>query len=132
MSYRILVDKNTPPGQATLYAAQAIEAARVRARREEDRRAEEAARQKQQKENQAEMELRANQQREKEVERQRQVAAARLDSDLRASFFSQNPAANESTFQRLLPALRDDFMKQQTLSNFETVKSRKRARYSSF
>ncbi len=32
----------------------------------------------------------------------------------------------------LLPALRDDYMRRKTLDNFEDLKSRKRARYSSF
>ena len=49
------------------------------------------------------------------AEERRVRLAKALDDGLRTAFFAANPSADEAAFQRLLPALRDEHMKRQTL-----------------
>ena len=55
------------------------------------------------------------------AEEQRSLLAARLDSDLRAAFFTANPAAVESDWNRLKDSIRDEHMRAAAAVGAENV-----------
>ncbi len=126
MGYKVLQNPATPRGQESLYAELAIRDARARQARVEAERTAERQRQKQIAETREALKAETAKRKAQAEEASRQTAARRLDSDLRTAFFRANAGADESAFLRLLPGLRDDFMRKQTLESFETLKARKK------
>jgi hypothetical protein len=55
------------------------------------------------------------------AQEQQRLHAARLESDLRAAFFTANPAATEEDFERLWPQIRDDHMRAAAAAGAENV-----------
>ena len=55
------------------------------------------------------------------AEERRRAATSRLDRDLRAAFFTANPAATEEDFERLWPQIRDDHMRAAAAAGAENV-----------
>lgn len=127
MSYKILVNPATPRGLESTYARVAVEDARARQAQREAERETERARQARIKEELSAAAERTKERDKKAAERAREIASQRLDVDLRTAFFSQNPAADESTFLRLRQQLRDDHMRRKTSEGFQDLKTRKKA-----
>jgi len=61
------------------------------------------------------------------AEERRRAATSRLDRDLRAAFFTANPAATEEDFERLWPQIRDDHMRAAAAAGAENVFDRIRS-----
>jgi regulator of protease activity HflC (stomatin/prohibitin superfamily) len=127
MSYRVLEDPNVPRGMEAIYAQQAVATAQARAKAAQERREAESERQQAIKDNLAEIEKDSQKRAAETAEHERELAAKRLDQDLETAFFTANPSADEQTFKRLLPSLRDEHMKQATMGQFTDIKAKLKA-----
>lgn len=127
--YQVIEDPSVPPALRPLYALEAVRAAEQRRKQQEDQRqanAEEYARNQQFK---AEEQARIKKQAAAKAEAEREQAAEQFDAELRSAFFAANPGADETTFKRLLPGLRDERMKQITVERMVEADKQRVASY---
>jgi regulator of protease activity HflC (stomatin/prohibitin superfamily) len=128
-TYRILVPPGLPLEQHALYAKTAIADAEAREAAREAR--QQAAREREAaiKAGQEETEKRVKEHEKRDAERKRELAERMLVEELRATFFSSNPSADEDDFKRLLPKLKDQRMLENTRGGFDAQLAKKRSEY---
>ncbi len=126
-NYRVLVPAGLPTEMHAAYAQQAVATAQARAKAAQERSEAESERQQTIKDNLAEIEKDSQKRAAETAEHERELAATRLDTELRNAFFENNPGADEVTFKRLLPKLRDEHMIRQTMNSYTDEKARLKA-----